>query len=48
MSWYIHSNVMGLSPRVRGNHSYIRYAKYPNRSIPAWAGEPLGERDSTH
>ena len=30
----------GLSPRVRGNRSYQDRADFPNRSIPACAGEP--------
>ena len=32
----------GLSPRVRGNHSFGCQYYYPSRSIPACAGEPLG------
>ena len=30
----------GLSPRVRGNHAPIRWARVVRRSIPACAGEP--------
>ena len=34
----------GLSPRGRGNHGYLP-GRYPyQRSIPAWAGEPLPRR----
>ena len=31
---------MGLSPRVRGNHSLFAVGELVDRSIPACAGEP--------
>ena len=31
---------VGLSPRGRGNRYATRYGNGPDRSIPAWAGEP--------
>ena len=31
----------GLSPRMRGNRSYLRAKELPQGSIPAHAGEPL-------
>ena len=34
------NNDVGLSPRVRGNHSPIDMSGRPLRSIPACAGEP--------
>ena len=38
------SLVIGLSPRVRGNHGLAVGSLYSMRSIPAGAGEPLGLR----
>ena len=32
----------GLSPRMRGNRKSCRYAECRHRSIPAYAGEPVG------
>ena len=37
----------GLSPRVRGNRQVIELRGYPDRSIPACAGEPAAPRTST-
>ena len=36
-----HRSPVGLSPRGRGNPGRRRYYPSHNRSIPAWAGEPL-------
>ena len=33
----------GLSPRVRGNHRQVAAGFPVGRSIPACAGEPLGD-----
>ena len=38
---------IGLSPRVRGNPAAASAWLYETRSIPACAGEPLGEMGST-
>ena len=37
---YAKADPPGLSPRVRGNHEWVRYLQSENRSIPACAGEP--------
>ena len=37
---------MGLSPRVRGNHSVVQFGAGPGGSIPACAGEPSGARST--
>ena len=34
-------DVLGLSPRVRGNRDFVHRLLPPQRSIPACAGEPL-------
>ena len=34
--------LVGLSPRVRGNHYRVSAFRNAPRSIPACAGEPLG------
>ena len=39
---------MGLSPRGRGNRLGTSRAVHPARSIPAWAGQPLGETRNCH
>ena len=35
------SMVSGLSPRGRGNPGVESFPEQDNRSIPAWAGEPI-------
>ena len=38
----------GLSPRVRGNHLFLKCLSWPTRSIPACAGEPQSTRCHTN
>ena len=45
-SWRKSRSVMGLSPRVRGNHFPQSAQRFPVGSIPARAGEPMP--DSMH
>ena len=40
-------NITGLSPRVRGSHKLISLLTDKNRSIPAGAGEPPPELNTT-
>ena len=42
--WGQHNNCVGLSPRMRGNHIYIKGIGRYNRSIPAHAGEPTPDK----
>ena len=39
--------IMGLSPRVRGNRQRAAHIQPCGGSIPACAGEPVGEREPT-
>ena len=40
-TWELPGNYCGLSPRGRGNLLLGFGSPLPNRSIPAWAGEPF-------